>query len=155
MIVNATSSTLGLLTLIVVGSPLMGAGGSLDAMSAATPEERLFKLRTAEDMLRRASNAVEFAHGWFPATASAVYVAGAATTLLAGFGRLSAAYTHGIGGAIIGLGRLLLRPTGARTAWRRYRRAHPDAACEEPVAAAPQASAQVIFGLRVGVSMSF
>lgn len=155
MVVNATSSTIGLLSLVIVGTPLMGSGGSLDAMSEATPEERLDKLRAAEDVLRRASNAVEFARGWLPAAASSVYTGGVGVLLLAGFGNLGGAFTHTIGGAIIGLGRLLLRPTGARPAWRRYRHAHPDAACEEPVSPAPQPFVRVDFGFPLGLSVSF
>lgn len=150
MLVNMTSSTLGFLSLIVVGPPLLGAGGTLESMGEETPEARLLKLRAAEDILQRASRSVEFAHGWFPATGSAVYVAGAATTLLVGFGRVNAAYSHSIGGAILGLGRLILRPRGARSAWRRYRRAHPDAPCEERVPDGQRASWRVVpsgFGL--------
>jgi len=158
MLVNMTSSALALASLVVVGPPLLGAGSALDGMGEDTPEARLLKLRIAEDILRRASAAVEFATGWFPATASAVYVTGAATTLLVGLGRVNAAYTHSIGGAVLGLGRILLRPTGARAAWRRYRRAHPDALCEEEerVAEGPEASWRVVpSGFGLGLQVEF
>ena len=135
MTVNTISSVLAAITLLTSIPPLIGAGGSLDEMPEETPEDRLRKLRNAEDILRRANNAAEFVHSWLPATGSALYTTAAATTLLVGFDRLSAAYTHIIGGAVLGLGRLLFRPVGARSRWRRYRRQYPDAACEEGVAA--------------------
>lgn len=140
MIVGSISSALGLGSLLVILPPLMGAGDTLRALPEDTPGQRLHKMRVAEDILRRASSSVDFLHGWFPATASTVYVLAASQILLLGLDQLGGALSHSIGGAIIGLGRILLAPTSPRDAWRRYSRRYPDAACEEPVPSSPEAS---------------
>lgn len=158
MLVNTLSSTLALATLVIFGPPLVGAGSSLRAMPVDTPEDRLHKLRIAEDALRRDAASIDFLRNWFPATLSSVYVTAAATTLLLVFNRPSGAMTHSIGGAVLGLGRILLRPIGSREAWRRYLRDHPDADCDE----APGASvlegprvAVVPYGIGIGLRVDF
>jgi len=138
MTVNTISSTLAMLTLVTSTPPLMGAGGTLDGMPVETPEDRLRALREAEDILRRDANAVDFVTSWLPATGTALYTSAAATTLLVAFDRVSGAFVHVAGGAILGLGRLLLRPTDSRDRWRHYHRRYPDAACEQVVATAPR-----------------
>ncbi|MEZ4340551.1 MAG: hypothetical protein R3B82_28355 [Sandaracinaceae bacterium] len=154
MTVNSISSTLAVITLLTATPPMVGAGGTLDAMPEETPEERLAKLREAEDILRRESNAIDFVDGWLAATGTALYTTAASTTLLVAFDRLSAAYTTILGGIVLGHGRLLLRPRGARGHWRRYRRRFPDAACEETVAAPVDASFDVTpMGLGVGFTV--
>lgn len=140
MIVSTVSSALGLGSLLVFVPPLMGAGDTLRSLPEDTPGERLHKMRVAEDVLRRASSSVDFLHGWFPATASTVYVLAASQVLLLGLDQLGGALSHSIGGAILGLGRILLHPTSPRDAWRRYARRYPDAACGEPVATSPETS---------------
>lgn len=156
MLVGMTGSALAIATLAIFSPPLMGAGDGLRAYPETTPEERLRKLRAAEDVLRRASNSVDFLHGWFPATATSLYVSAASALVLLAFERVTFAYTHVIGGSLLGLGRVLLRPTAARTLYRRYRRRYPDAAC------APVASSEVpvswrvhSFGLGVGLTVEF
>jgi hypothetical protein len=57
--------------------------------------------------------------------------------LLLAFDQLGAALSHVGGGLVLGLGRILLRPMGARDAWRRYSRAFPDAGCEAPAVPEP------------------
>lgn len=143
MIVSSVSSALGLGSLLVFIPPMMGAGDTLGSLPDDTPVQRLHKMRVAEDILRRASDSVDFLHGWFPATASTVYVLAASQVLLLGLDQLGGALSHSIGGAILGLGRILLHPTSPRDAWRRYSRAYPDAACEEPVAPPPETSWRV------------
>ncbi len=137
--VGAISSGLAMVTLLTATPPLIGAGGTLDGMPDETPEDRLRAMREAEDILRRDSNAVDFVASWLPATGTAIYSAATATMLAVAFDRLAGAYLNALGGAVLGLGRLLLRPTSSRGHWRRYRRRYPDAACEEAVAAAPRA----------------
>lgn len=133
MIVGSISSGLALASLVVFIPPLMGAGDTLRSYPDGTPAERFTKMRVAEDILQRASGSVDFLHGWFPATASTVYVLAASQILLLGLEQLGGALSHSIGGAILGLGRILLHPTSPRDAWRRYTRRYPDAACEEPI----------------------
>lgn len=156
MTVNAISSTLAVITMLTATPPMVGAGGTLDAMPEETPEERLAKLREAEDILRREANAIEFVDGWLAATGTALYTTAASTTLLVAFDRLSSAYTTVLGGIVLGHGRLLLRPRGARGQWQRYRRRFPDAACEEPVAAPVPTTVDVTpMGLGVGLTIRF
>lgn len=135
MSVNTLSSTLAVVSLMVASPPMMGAGDTIDAMPTDSPDARLRALREAEDILRRESNAIDFAHGWLPTTGSVLYTSGAAIVLLTAFDRVSAAFTLAGGGAVLGLGRLLLRPTDARGRWRRYSNRFPDAACEDAPAA--------------------
>ncbi len=159
MLVGVTSSTLALTTLVIFMPPLFGAGDGLRGLDEATPEARLAKLRAAEDVLRRSAASVDFLHSWVPATLSTLYVVAAASTLLLAFDRPSGAMTHSIGGALLGLGRLVLHPTGSRTRWRRYVRAHPDVECESSVTAyvrpAPPRVAVVPYGLGLGLRVDF
>jgi hypothetical protein len=156
MLVNMTSSSLAVVTLSVLAPPIMGAGDSLRGLPESTPEQRLYKMRMAEDVLRRQAGSIDFMRGWFPASATAAYLVGAGSTLILAYGRETAAYTHVIGGVILGLGRILLHPTSARDAWRRYARAHPDAACEEPVAPDPVTSWRLVpVGVGAGIRLSF
>lgn len=157
MLIGTLSSGLALTTLVIFSPPLLGAGNSIDAMPDDTPEARLHKLRVTEDALRRSSASIDFLRSWFPATLSTLYVTAAASTLLLVFDRPSGAIIHSAGGAILGLGRILLRPTGSREAWRSYLRAHPDAACAETTvsAAPPPEVAIVAHGLGLGVRIDF
>lgn len=157
MLVNMTSSTLGLATLVVFVPPLMGAGDAMRAQPAGTPAERLHRLRIGEGILARSAASTDFLRSWVPATLSTLYVTGAAGTLLLALERPQGAILHSVGGAVLGLGRILLHPTGARDAWRRYLRAHPDAACDEPPIAAPiePRAAVVPYGLGLGLRIDF
>lgn len=157
MLVNSLSSTLGLTTLVIFAPPFLGAGDGLRAVREDTPEDRLHKLRVAEDLLRREAASIDFLRNWFPATLSSLYVAAAASTLLLVFDRPSGAITHSIGGAVLGLGRILLRPIGSRAAWRSYLAAHPDANCDETSAGLAPAPtvALVPYGLGLGLRVDF
>lgn len=155
MTVNTISSTLAVITLLTATPPMMGAGGTLDGMREDSDAARLAKLREAEDILRREANAVDFVDSWLAATGTAAYTTAASTTLLVAFDRLSAAYTTILGGIVLGHGRLLLRPHGARGLWRRYRRRFPDAACEEgPTLAGPTLQVTPV-GAGVGLTLRF
>jgi hypothetical protein len=158
MLMGTLSSALGLTTLVIFGPPEMGAGDGLRALPEDTPEERLHKLRVAEDVLRRSAASIDFLRSWVPATLSTLYVVAAASTLLLAFDRASGAMTHSIGGALIGLGRILLRPTGSREAWRGYLRAHPDADCDEMPGVSMTSTPEVAlvpYGLGLGLRIDF
>lgn len=155
MLVGTTSSVLAIATLLIFTPPLMGAGDALRGYAIETPAERLAKLRAAEDMMRRAARGVDFLRGWFPATLTLVYLSLAAGTLLLAFERPTGAYSHVVGGSILGLGRILTHPVGARTAWRAYLRRYPDAACEEPVATGPGLRFRAGSSHGVGLTLSF
>lgn len=157
MLVGMTSSTLGFVSLAVFGPPEMGAGDALRALPERTPAERLHKLRVAEGVFRRGAENIDFLRGWFPATLSSLYVTTAATTLLLGLQRPSGAIIHSIGGAVLGLGRILLRPIGARDTWQRYVRAYPDADCtiaSVPIEPSPRV-AIVPHGVGIGLRVDF
>lgn len=159
MIVGTTSSTLALASLVLFTPPMMGAGDAMESIPDDTPEGRLARMREGEDRLRRGAASVDFLHSWVPSTLSLVYVAGASMTNLLAFERTTGAYTHAIGGTVLGLARILLHPTGPRTAWRRYRNAHPDAGCvpaDEPVARLPAPSWRIeAFGLGASIRLTF
>lgn len=157
MTVNTISSTLAIITMLTATPPLVGAGGTLASMPEETPEQRLAKLREAEDILRRETNAIDFVDSWLAATGTALYTTAASTTLLVAFDRLSAAYTTILGGIVLGHGRLLLRPRGSRGLWRRYRRRYPEAACEEPMPDPLAAPSWTVgpHGLGVGFTLRF
>jgi len=156
MSVNTLSSTLAVLSLVVASPPMMGAGGTVDAMPTDTPAARLRALREAEDILRREANAIDFAQGWLPTTGSVLYTSGAAIVLLTAFDRVSAAFTLAGGGAVLGLGRLLLRPMDARARWRRYSNRFEDAACEDAPAASIEPRLRIgLNGAGLGVSLTF
>lgn len=127
-IANTISSGLGLATLLISTPPILGAGDMMRALPRDTPQDRLASLRVAEARLRRSAEGSAFVRGVFSSVASALYVDAAAITVLA-LGRTSGAFLLGIGGTIIGQGRILLHPTGAIDAWNVYRRHHPDAGC--------------------------
>ncbi len=157
MLVGLTSSTLGFVSLAVFGPPMMGTGDTMRALPEGSPEERLHKLRVLESVFRRSAQSIDFLRSWFPATLSALYVTAAATTLLAGLQRPTGAIIHSAGGAILGLGRILLRPTAARDVWRRYVRAYPDADCTLAVAG-PDLSPRVnvvAHGVGLGLRVDF
>ena len=155
MLVGTTSSVLAIGTLLIFTPPLMGAGDTLRGYEDETPAERLAKLRAAEDLMRRAAKGVDFLRGWFPATLTLVYLSLAAGTLLLAFDRPQGGYSHVIGGSILGLGRILTHPAGARDAWRAYLARFPDAACEEPVAVAPGPRLGVGSTHGLGLTLSF
>jgi hypothetical protein len=157
MLVGVTSSTLALTTILIFNPPLLGAGDQLRALPDDTPEARLLKMRAAESVFLRSSANIDFFWGWFPATLSSLYVTAAASTLLLAFNRPTGALTHSIGGAVLGLGRLLLHPTGARSIWRRYRRAYADAGCvDTPVTASIQPRVAIVpHALGLGVRIDF
>ncbi len=136
MLVGTTSSTLALLSIVIILPPLLGAGDQIRGVSDDTPSGRLARLRAAEDLLRRDASSVDFLHSWFPITLTSLYSAAASIFNLVALERTTGGFTHAIGGAVIGLGRVLLRPTGSRDRWRAYRRAFPDAACQT-IARAP------------------
>lgn len=157
MLVGVTSSTLGLATLVIFTPPLMGGGDALRAQPSGTPDARRHRLRVAEGILQRAAASTDFLRSWVPATLSSLYVTAAASTLLLAFQRAKGAILHSVGGAVLGLGRILLHPTGARDRWRRYLRAHPDAACDPAPHVAPiePRAAIVPYGLGLGLRVDF
>ncbi len=156
MLVGTTSSTLALATILVFIPPLLGAGDQVRGLGDDTAEARLASMRAAEGIFLRSAANIDFALGWFPATLSSLYVAAAGTTLLVAFDRPTGGFVHVAGGTVLGLGRLLLQPTGARSVWRRYRRAYPDAGCVvgPPPAIQPRV-AIVPYGLGLGVRIDF
>ena len=129
-IIGAISSGLGLATLLISFPPIVGAGGTLDAMPEDTAEQRVAKLVRAERLMRESAASVSFVRGPLAALLSAGYVAVAASIQIVGFGRETGGYVLMAGGIVLGQGRLLLHPDGILHAWRRYRFAHPDAGCE-------------------------
>ncbi len=158
LIIGAASSALALGSLVVVGPPMMGARNHIASLPEGTPEERLYKLRMAEHLLRRGADSVDFVRSWLPATLSMAYVAGMASVLLFAFDQGVGSITFTIGGVVLGLGRILLRPTGPRDAWRRYVAAHPDADCDEIRAAALPPGPRVALmphGLGLGLRIDF
>jgi hypothetical protein len=156
MLVSSVSSSLGALTLFTFLPALVGAGGSLAGMPEDTPEDRIAKLRIAEAVMRRSAAQTGFLRDWFAVTASAVYITGGSMALLA-LGLVGGAYLHGIGGAVLGLGRLLLHPTGGRDAWQTYARRYPDVDCLVHASAPEDAFrwALVPQGLGLGLVMNF
>jgi len=132
-IIGAISSGLGLATLLVSFPPIVGAGGTLDAMPEDTPEQRLAKLVRAERLLHDSADGASFVRGPIASLLSAGYVAVAASIQIVGFGREVGGYVLVAGGIALGQGRLLLYPDGALHDWRRYRLLHPDAGCEPVV----------------------
>lgn len=155
MLVTMTSSSLAVISLLVTLPPLLGAGDQLRGYDEDTPEARHLKMRAAESLLRRDSDSIDFMQSWFPITMTSLYTASASVFNLVALERVRAAYTHAIGGAIIGLGRVLLRPMGPRDRWQRYRRAFPDAGCEV-VARAPSPSLRVVAaGVGLGLRLDF
>ena len=157
LLVGTVSSTLAIGTLLVFTPALMGGGDALNAMGDDTPEARLAKMRRAEDILSRGAASVDFLHSWVPATLTGAYLAAASSTLLLAFGRTAGAFTHAVGGIVLGMGRILLHPRGARDAWMSYRRAHPDAGCVEAVAGrAPGPRIRfAVQGLGLGLRLTF
>jgi hypothetical protein len=156
MLVGLTGSVLAVTTLLIFSPALLGAGDTLRGLPDTTPEERLYKMRIAENILHRSASTVDLLHSWFPSTLTTLYVTAASGVLLLAFERTTGAYTHMIGGSILGLGRVLLHPTGSRDAWRRYFRAHPDADCEEITAPSPGASWQLTpYGIGAGLRVTF
>lgn len=155
---SAGGSAVGLLALLILAPPELGAGDELRSHEADTPDGRLRKMRAAEDVLRRAHDSIESARGWLPVTISVAYVAVASATLLLAFEQTTGAFLHSVGGVALALSRLLLRPTGARGAWRRYLARYPDAGCAsaEPVATSPGPTLRVgPTGVGIGLSVSF
>lgn len=132
-IIGAISSGLGVGTLFTSYPPLLGAGGTLDAMPEDTPEQRLAKLVRAEQLFRQSAEAVSFVRGPLASLASAAYVVAAASVLV-GLGRTTGAYVLAAGGVVLGQGRLLVHPDGILHEWRRYRFVHADAGCAPPSA---------------------
>lgn len=156
MLVGTTSSTLALISLVVVLPPMLGAGDQLDSIDADDPAGRRARLRFAEDLLRRDAASIDFLHSWFPITLTSLYVVAASTFNLAVLERTTGAFTHSVGGAILGLGRVLLRPTGSRSRWHAYRRAFPDAGCEPTAYRAPSPRLRlVVAGAGLGLRLSF
>ena len=127
---QALSSFLGMATLLISTPPLLGAGGTLDAMPEDDEDDRLVKLASAEGLLRRSADAVSFVRGPLSSLLTTGYGEAASLVLLLAFGRPSASILLAAGSALLGQGRLLLHPWGIRDAWRDYRRRYPDAGCD-------------------------
>lgn len=136
--VNTIGSFLGLITLLISTPPILGAGDMMRALDRTSSEARLASLRLAEARLQRSAEATAFVRSEFTSLLSTGYVAAASITLIA-LGRTTGGILHAVGGSLIAQGRLLLHPTGAMHAWRRYRARHPDAACA-PLEGIAQAS---------------
>ena len=139
-LIGAISGGLGFVTLLTSFPPLVGAGGSLDAMPEQTPEERLAKLVRAEEILRRSADSVSFVRGPIASLLSAGYVIVVSSLLATVFQRTTGAFVLAAGGVVLGQGRLLVHPDGILHEWRRYRLLHPDAGCEPASPAAAHAS---------------
>lgn len=153
--IGVLSSTLGVGTLLVSWPSLVGAGDALDELPRDRPEEARASLARAEQRLRRAADQVGFVRSPFNTTLNALYLAGASSVQLVGWQRVSGAFVLSVGGSLVAQGRVLLFPTGIRTAWLRYRRAHPDAACE-PTPTEPAPSVAILpAGLGAQLRVSF
>lgn len=142
-IVNSIGGGLGLATLLISMPPILGAGDFVRSLPRDTPEARLAALRAAEDRLRRSAEASRFVRGELSSIASALYVEAASLTLLF-LGRTTGAFTHAVGGTILGQGRLLLHPTGAIDSWRTYQARHADAGCRPEDVPPPSTSAPAL-----------
>lgn len=160
-ILGAISSGLGLATLLVSFPPLIGAGGTLDAIPEATPEERVAKLVRAERLLRQSADAVSFVRGPVASLLSTGYVIVMASLLATVFQRTTGAYILAAGGVVLGQGRLLLHPDGIMHEWRRYRFQHADAGCAPTLSVATAAIAWQLMptampgGAGLGFSLTF
>ena len=128
-IVSGTGSAVGLATLFAFFPPILGAGDLMRSLPRETPEERLASLRVAEARLRASAAASSDVRNDISAVVSLVYNEAASLTLLF-LGQTIPAFMQAGGGILVGLGRMLLHPTGAIDAWRRYSARHPDAGCE-------------------------
>ncbi|GAB4208521.1 MAG: hypothetical protein OHK0013_27060 [Sandaracinaceae bacterium] len=127
---GTVSSALGVATMLISWPHILGAGGEIDGMPTGTPAERRWALARAEQRLRRAADQVGFVRSPFTTTLNALYVGAAGSFVLLGWGRIVGGFLLAIGGSVLAQGRVLLFPYGIRDAWRRYLRAHPDAACD-------------------------
>lgn len=157
MLVGMTSSLLGLVSLVIVTPPLFGAGDRLRDLPEDTPGQRLYKLRIAESMFDRSASSIDFLLSAFPVLLTNIYVTAASITLRTALDRVTGSYTHAAGGAVLGLGRIFLRPIGPRASWRRYRRAYADAGCEERASTGLPGPSVRLFstGLGLGLQVRF
>jgi hypothetical protein len=151
---QALSSVLGMATLLISTPPLLGAGGTLDAMPESTEEERRIKLVSAESLMRRSSDAVSFVRGPVSSLLTTGYGLAASAVLLLAFERPTAALTLAAGTALLGQGRLLLHPWGIRDAWTAYRRRYENAGCPFDVPARPVVSSWNFSTYGIGLSFN-
>lgn len=151
--VGTASSALGIGSLLVSFPSLIGAGGAIDELPTGTAAERRYALARAEQRMRRASDQVAFVRSPFTTTLNALYVGGAGAFTLIGWGRVTGGFILAIGGSILSQGRVLLFPTGIREAWLRYRRLHPDAACEPTTPNGPSMPAVTVLPTGLGASL--
>lgn len=143
MWVAAFGSGLGIITLFTGRPPI------IDADDALADTEGDARLATLEALLEKTAGKIDFSHSWISHGASFLYSAAASLVLWLAFDRPRAAVTQFLGGQLIGQGRLLLQPTGARSAWDAYRSQYLKG-CGEPVEEATALRVEPAgFGLRV------
>lgn len=150
-LVSGAGSVLGLITLFAFFPPMLGAGDLLRSLPRGTPGERLASLRVAEARLRSSAQASSDVRSDISAISSVLYAEAASLTLLF-LGQTTGAFMQAGGGIVVGLGRMLLHPTGAIDAWRIYSARHPDAGCvpDEPPAHAEARARFVIAPVGLG-----
>lgn len=129
--VAAVGSVLGLITLMLAEPPLIGAGEAV-----AGVEDKTKRLAMLEAILQRTYEKNNRTQGWLSHTISALYSLGASAFIWFVVERKRTAVTQFIGGNLIGQGRILLQPDGAKDGWAQYRSEYL-ANCGEEVAEAP------------------
>lgn len=126
--ISLFGATMGLASLFISLPPILGAGDALRSLPRDTPEDRLAALRIAEARLRASAESSSDARSDVGAIVSILYAEAASLTLLF-LDQTTSAFLQAGGGIVIGLGRILLHPTGAIDAWRTYAATHEDAGC--------------------------
>ena len=116
MFVASVGSGLGLITLLIAQPPLIGAG----QVAAGIPDKKT-RLWELEKILETTHAKVNRTQSWFNHGLSFAYTLGASIFLWFALDRKRAAITQFLGGQLIGQGRLLLQPDGARDEWEIYR----------------------------------
>jgi hypothetical protein len=152
-IVSGFGAAVGLSTILIFTPPVLGSGDALRALPRGSPEERLSSLRIAERRLRVSGEAALDLRSDLSGILSALYTEAAALTLLF-LGETVSAFLQAAGGMFVGLGRILLHPMGAATAWRIYRSRHPEAGCDDDPIPAARTAASIAFDGR-GVRVDF
>ncbi len=159
-LVGMTGSVLG--ATLLAARPMTSAYGAdwLRATADGTAEERLEKLRVAEDLLETAHDRQEAARGWLAHTAGAVWSLGSSAFVYWVIKDETGALINLIGSTVLGEGRVLTAPSGSIDSFREYRKANPTPVCTVEARRRPQAPpsptwAIVPSGLGLGAVVRF
>jgi hypothetical protein len=148
--VSGISSALGVVSLLFIRPPVLGASGELQEAGGQSDLQRERTLRALERRLRSELDAADFLFGPLAALGTVAYGAAASVTLLAAFDRRGSAVGFAVGTAIVGNARLLLRPATHRARWEAYLARYPDAGCRALPPPPPAARLQAVpLGLRL------